>query len=90
MSSPQTNLEKQKRRHIGPIVGISAALAFALVLFLGWSFWSAQEATPPEGADVQIDGRTGEPTEDDPASAAVPAPAETLESEPEPPAEPAD
>ena len=88
MSSPQTNLEKQKRRHIGPIVGISAALAFAAVMFFAWTFWSAQEATPPEGADVQIDGRTGEPSQTDAPEA--PAPAETLETAPEAPVQPAD
>ncbi len=34
MSAPQTNLEKQGRRHRGPIIGIIAVVVFALTLFL--------------------------------------------------------
>jgi hypothetical protein len=64
MSSPEPELQKQKRRHRGPLIGMAVVLAFVAILFFGWSFWSAQEATPPEGADVQIDGRTGEPATD--------------------------
>ncbi len=55
MSAPQTNVERQKRRHWGPIVGITVALAFAA--FLGISnFWQATtdedagRATQPETA----------------------------------------
>jgi hypothetical protein len=76
VSAPEPDLEKQKRRHGGPLVGISVVLVFVAILFIGWSFWSAQEATPPEGSDVQIDGRTGEPTETETPTAPVEAPAD--------------
>ena len=35
MSAPKTNIEKQKRRHIGPLVGIALALLVAGALL----FW---------------------------------------------------
>ncbi len=76
MSSPEPDLEKQKRRHGGPLIGITGVLIFVAILFIGWSFWSAQEATPPEGADVQIDGRTGEPTDAETPGAPVEVPAD--------------
>ncbi|MEL6610117.1 MAG: hypothetical protein AAFO58_08615 [Pseudomonadota bacterium] len=36
MSASETNVseEKQRRRHIGPLVGISVAVAFGLVMLL--------------------------------------------------------
>lgn len=54
MSAPDTNLEKQKRRHKGPLVGIALALLFGVGLVAYWSFYvsatggspGAQETTP--------------------------------------------
>ena len=34
MSAPQTNVEKQRKRHIGPLIGISAGLIFAAIIFV--------------------------------------------------------
>ena len=51
MSAPQTNIEKQQRRHVGPLVGITACLIFAGVIYLAFTFFMAGE--PGEGeADV--------------------------------------
>lgn len=62
MSAPQTNLEKQKRRHRGPLIGITLGLLFVAGIFL-WMFGTvAEEGQPPQGAETQIDGRTGEQT----------------------------
>ncbi|MBL4917259.1 hypothetical protein [Szabonella alba] len=59
MSAPQTNLQRQKRRHWGPIVGITVALAF--VVFLGVSnFW---QSTTDEDA-----GRASQPETSVPAT----------------------
>lgn len=51
MSAPNTNIEKQKGRHKGPLVGIAIALAFAAVLFIaffGYVWEPVSDA--PEGA----------------------------------------
>ena len=56
MSAPNTNLEKQERRHRGPLIGITAGLAFVAVLLLGYVFFIATPAvdtpdtTPPGDA----------------------------------------
>ena len=44
MSAPNTNLEKQQKRHAGPIIGILAALAFVGVILLGYTFFIATPA----------------------------------------------
>ena len=60
MSAPQTNIEKQERRHATPIWGIIIAVIFGL--FVG-GFLSTTTAIfgadEPEGAATEIDGRTG-------------------------------
>jgi hypothetical protein len=32
MSAPETNIEKQKRRHAGPLIGMGAGVVFAGIL----------------------------------------------------------
>jgi hypothetical protein len=32
MSAPDTNIEKQKKRHAGPLIGITAGLVFACII----------------------------------------------------------
>lgn len=59
MSSPDTNLEKQKRRHAAPLRGIIAAVGFAVALLAGLLIWTVSDGGEPEGADTQVDGRTG-------------------------------
>jgi len=59
MSAPETNIEKQQDRHKPALFGMGAVVIWALVLLaglIGWTVWNGQE---PEGAAVQIDGRTG-------------------------------
>lgn len=41
MSAPDTNLEKQKRNHRGPLSGIWLSLIAVAVLFVGWLLWYA-------------------------------------------------
>ena len=60
MSAPQTNVEKQARRHRGPIVGITAGLIFATILLVGFLLVVVDRGGEPEGAETQIDSRTGE------------------------------
>ena len=45
MSAPDTNLEKQKKRHAGPIIGITAGLVFACIIGIAVMMMTA----PPQG-----------------------------------------
>jgi hypothetical protein len=63
MGAPDTNLERQKRRHRWPLIGIGVAVAFGVGMMLFWLFGTVSDATPPEGAETQIDGTTGDPTD---------------------------
>ena len=80
MSAPQTNLETQKRRHRGPLIGMIVVVAFALIGLFFLMMNTAEEGTPVESEQGSIDGRTGLPTDGSaPAdlAPAVPAPAPT-------------
>jgi len=46
MSAPDTRLEKQKKRHRGPLVGIALALLVAGGLFVAYLGYTAQTDTP--------------------------------------------
>lgn len=48
MSASNTNIEKQVRRHRGPLFGIAAVLAFAAILFAGFMVWTAYQSDNPE------------------------------------------
>ena len=54
MSAPDTNVEKQKRFHKGPLIGMAAAVVFALTLLILWLTYevegseSSNENTNPE------------------------------------------
>lgn len=55
MSAPKTNLEKQKKRHWGPLTGIVAVLLVVGVLFLAFLYYTmdADPADPP-GAETEV------------------------------------
>ncbi len=61
MSQPETNLKKQTRRHRGPLLGMALGGIFVVGLLVWYLFSLAAEGQQPAGADVQIDGRSGEP-----------------------------
>jgi hypothetical protein len=88
MSSPKTNLEKQKRRHWGPLVGIAIALAVATVLFLWLMGYIADTETPEPGTEPVIEETepgAGIPGEGAPATPTTPeADNQVIEVEPEP------
>ncbi len=49
MSAPNTNVEKQQKRHAGPLVGIVAGVAFVAVILLGFVFFTTG------GGDEDVD-----------------------------------
>ena len=57
MSAPQTNLEKQERRHRGPLIGIAVALIIAVlaaVYFLG-AGEVQDDAADPDGTPAAVE-----------------------------------
>lgn len=59
MSAPNTNIERQRRRHRGPLVGITLAVIFVLALFAMWltgqiGSTSAPASAPAPGAAVPL------------------------------------
>lgn len=59
MSASNTNLEKQKERHKGPLVGMKLLLAvvgLGLLIFVAIQF---MRGDAPEGAEMQVEGTTG-------------------------------
>lgn len=59
MSAPTTNVEHQATNHRTPIWGVIAAVAFGMIMGAGITY-TATSGDAPEGAAVQVDGRTGE------------------------------
>lgn len=60
MSAPDTNLEKQKRRHIGPLLGMGLAVLFVIGLFLGYLFLLADESSQPDTPAPEVPAATGD------------------------------
>jgi hypothetical protein len=73
MSAPDTNVEKQRRRHIVPLIGITCAVIFALVLLFLQMVDVAEDGTPADNGAAEIDGRTGNPVPGDDLPPAAPA-----------------
>ncbi|WP_052095868.1 hypothetical protein, partial [Paracoccus versutus] len=72
MSAPRTDLERQRRHHLVPIIGILAAVLIALAGFL---WWFNDETSDPE-IPGQVPGPVDEIT-DPPAAGGETAPATT-------------
>ncbi len=64
MSPPDTDIEKQAKRHRGPIVGITAGLVFVAIVAIAAAIWAGF----PLGEQAAPDG---EPTETVPADPAA-------------------
>ena len=58
MSAPQTNIDKQARRHRGPLTGMFAVVLFALILLGALALWAFRGGAP-EGAATQVQSGLG-------------------------------
>jgi hypothetical protein len=67
MSAPQTNLEKQRRRHWAPLLGTIAVTVFGVVLIVYWLFEEAAQSDPPSPAGTEAG------TVEQPAQSTIPA-----------------
>ncbi|MBY5987855.1 MULTISPECIES: hypothetical protein [Roseovarius] len=52
MSAPETNLETQKKRHIGPLGGMLLVVAFAAILFGLFYIFATSDDPTDEGASA--------------------------------------
>jgi hypothetical protein len=63
MSAPQTNIEKQRRRHRGPLIGMALVVVFGVLLITWWLFEEASQAsntTPtPAVSTTNVPASTG-------------------------------
>ncbi len=87
MSQPEGDLKKQKRRHIGPLAGISIALGVALLLFVGYLFYSVDSEPAVDAVDAPAElPETGLPAEgtDTGATTVEPTAPQVIEEEPAP------
>lgn len=71
MSAPQTNIEKQKRRHKGPLIGMALVVVFAVGLIVYWLLEEAANGQSP------LDPEPGEATSAPPETGAPAAPSGT-------------
>lgn len=69
MSAPRTNLEQQRRRHWGPLVGIAVVAIFAVGIIMYWIGEEAANSNPPAPAGTEAR------TPDQPAPSTIPVPA---------------
>ncbi|MDZ4310913.1 MAG: hypothetical protein U1A24_10220 [Cypionkella sp.] len=53
MSAPNTNIEKQARRHRGPLIGMALAAVFGVGLIVFWLFEESSQSDPPAPQDPQ-------------------------------------
>ncbi|PRY95551.1 hypothetical protein BCF33_1172 [Hasllibacter halocynthiae] len=60
MSAPDTNVEKQEKKHKSALGGMGVAVLFAVVLLVGLVAFVIINGNDPEGSDAVVDGRTGE------------------------------
>ncbi|WP_199257413.1 hypothetical protein [Paracoccus binzhouensis] len=70
MSAPRTNIARQRRRHLVPIIGIAAAV---LIAILGFLWWFADETSNPE-IPGEIPGPADEVPAPAPETGTAPAP----------------
>ncbi len=59
MSAPHTDIEKQKRRHRGPLVGMAIVLAAVAVLFVGYLSFVSLNGTPPKDTGPKVNDLIG-------------------------------
>lgn len=53
MSAPQTNIEKQERRHRPALGGMTIAAGFAALLFVGWILWVFAAGNTPGESEAE-------------------------------------
>jgi type IV secretory pathway VirB10-like protein len=87
MSAPRTNLEKQRRRHWGPLTGIVAMLVLVSVLITVYMVYLADTETPEQApVTTQAPAIAPLPAEGAPSTPMSPSPGPQVVEQPAPPA----
>ena len=60
MSAPDTDPEKQVKRHRPSLIGMGVVVVLALAMLLALITFVVDRGGVPEGAEEQVDGRTGD------------------------------
>ena len=60
MSAPDTNTEKQVEKHKAPLGGMAIAVGAGIILLILLITFVAVGGEEPDGANAQVDGRTGD------------------------------
>lgn len=68
MSASKTNLDKQKRRHFGPLIGITLALLVAGGLLFGYMVYTADTEDAAPATQIQTDDPSTLPAQSTPAT----------------------
>ena len=68
MSAPDTNTEKQAEKHKASLGGMAVAVGAGVVLLILLIAFVILGGDDPEGADAQVDGRTGDVEAVEPAA----------------------
>lgn len=67
MSAPDTNIEKQERRHSASLLGIRGVLVFAAIMMLLWGGYGVvkadEDASAFKGEDAATEQTTAVPTD---------------------------
>ncbi|WP_150297131.1 hypothetical protein [Salipiger aestuarii] len=66
MSAPDTDIDKQEKRHRAPLWGMWGGLGLVAILFLGWLLWTVSQGSEPETPVERMDDFTGQVEEVDP------------------------
>ncbi len=89
MTPPHTNLETQKKRHYGPLIGLVVVVLFSLGVILYWLVEEAYQAPSPQERAPQQQGTDPSAAPDGetaPAQNAAPTSGETKTTDPAAPA----
>ncbi len=61
MSAPETNLDKQKKQHRGPLGGMAVVIAFVVFITAVFAIWLAVNGNEPRDAErIDDSAMTGE------------------------------
>jgi hypothetical protein len=71
MSAPKTNIDKQKRRHFVPLLGMALVAIFGVILIVYWQFEESAQGLSPGDEVPTVPGTEREvvpPTPVEPAA----------------------